>query len=782
METNKFKYSHFLSKLDIFGINYFFRVDNKDKHVSAFGGIMTVLSLSLCFYFSIFKFLDYLKHEDIKIQYINKFEKDIIITNHENFHLSLFFNFNYKGKMINIKGSEFEKYFTITLDHTKRFRNGKKIIKKIKEINCTDIDLAYNFPKGEKHEFLNGHYCFDFPNNTIYGQFSDESMSYYQASLEINNNYLKNQTVFNEVRNLIIDNSFRLTPYYSNKNFNITNLKDTVINRIDSITYCILSWYNSEAVNYFFHEVIFTKDLDPFFNNRKSESNLKFSSYDKIIDPARNRTIYEPNLIKLYIRPELKTEEIIVIPKKAVEFISDSVSIIILIMRFFGFFVPLFNDFQGKQKIISKTSKIDENLKNFHNSQILELIKLIKDDKINKNINSKLNKDDDNNKNNEVGNLNDSNNNDKVNINNEGILSENKVIKKIDLNSRDIYIGIENDISGINLIDNKNNDNICYKNDKINNIDNYNKKENYSNKKESQKDGQLNLNQDIELKELIELKSNSERICFKDGNNNNIKIQNEPDNNNINELENQGRNNNNINELENQGRNNNNINILENIGRNNNNINELENQGRNNNNINLKNNDKNYKAKKNQSRQRSIHEKEIIDNLKKNKLIKVDFLDYICIKLFCNKKSSKYNIYKLLQEKFNYNNDIIFYQNMSNEFEIFRKIFLRNDLDHLMNFLSKPTLYLKDCKKEKVNNNENDDNNNNKIIDLYISKEIDLFKIMEIYPDMLKNVTNNNFDPNNNANNNSINNFNNYDFVYSSIVEMFKNEVENLNK
>ncbi len=91
---------------------------------------MTVLSLSLCFYFSIFKFLDYFKHEDIKIQYINKFEKDIIITNHENFHLSLFFNFNYKGKMINIKGSEFEKYFDIHMDHVLRFKNGTKIKKK----------------------------------------------------------------------------------------------------------------------------------------------------------------------------------------------------------------------------------------------------------------------------------------------------------------------------------------------------------------------------------------------------------------------------------------------------------------------------------------------------------------------------------------------------------------------------------------------------------------------------------------------------------------------------
>jgi hypothetical protein len=157
-------------------------------------------------------------------------------------------------------------------------------------------------------------------------------------------------------------------------------------------------------------------------------------------------------------------------------------------------------------------------------------------------------------------------------------------------------------------------------------------------------------------------------------------------------------------------------------------------------------------------------------------------MDYICIKLFNNKKRKKYYLYQLLEEKFNYNNDIINFQNMSNEFEIFRSIFLRNDLNYLMTFLSKPSISMAECEKRNLLK-EKVDNDNDKNLFSYESKEIDLFKIIEIYPDMLKKARNMNLNLNNsNDNIKSNNNSNNYDFFYASIVEMFAKEIKNLNK
>jgi amino acid transporter len=125
MVCKKFKAYKFISFLDIFGITYFFRVDNKDKHVSVFGGIMTVICISLCIYFAIFSLLDFIKNEDLHLQYINRYNNDEIFTNPKNFHLSL--TFNYWDKKTNpselktVRGSEFEKYFTIELVHTIKF-------------------------------------------------------------------------------------------------------------------------------------------------------------------------------------------------------------------------------------------------------------------------------------------------------------------------------------------------------------------------------------------------------------------------------------------------------------------------------------------------------------------------------------------------------------------------------------------------------------------------------------------------------------------------------------
>ena len=392
----KCKVPKFLSDLDIFGISYIFRVDNKEKHQTAFGGIMTCLCLSLSIYFFFFKFIDFLKNEDIQIQYLNKFDKDAIKTGTDNFHVSLVFKFydEKTKKTINVKGTEYEKYFSYEMLHILRFRNGTKITDKIEEINCTDIDLSYNFPPEETYDFLNDHICFDLPETELYGQFSDKSMVYYQANFNINKNFLSNSTLFNEVKDVILEKNFEVNVYYSTKKIDVTNFKNPAIKRIDTLSYNYLSWYNTESVNYFFNEIIYTSDLDSMFNKRKSQSFLKFSFYDKIVAPTKNRQPQESSLIKYYIRPEVKKEEIIVTPKKVPDFISDVLAIILLIFEFFQFIVPLFNDFQGKQSIIAKICKIDENLKNLNNSQILDLVKFIDDDEKNKL--NKYNKDNNN--------------------------------------------------------------------------------------------------------------------------------------------------------------------------------------------------------------------------------------------------------------------------------------------------------------------------------------------------------------------------------------------------
>jgi len=76
--------------------------------------------------------------------------------------------------------------------------------------------------------------------------------------------------------------------------------------------------------------------------------------------------------------------------------------------------------------------------------------------------------------------------------------------------------------------------------------------------------------------------------------------------------------------------------------------------------------------------------------------------------------------------------------------------------------------------KLEVNKLKDADENKN----IYKSKEIDFFKILETFPEMLKNINKKYCDEDINNNINS----NNYDFFYFNIIEMFSNEIKDLNK
>lgn len=240
------KASKILRKFDIFGINYLFRVNNNDKHRSAFGGIMTILVFSFCIFFTIQKILDFLKNEDLQIQYIEKFEKVHFEFTPENLHLSLTFKyFDYENFLMHeVKGSVYEKYFAIEMLHIIRHRNGTKQSNEITQMNCNKINLTYNFPEGETYNFLKDHYCFDIPPTHIYGQYSDLVMSYIQVNLSLNPEFLLNVTSYKEIQNAIESNAFEINIYYSSKMVDVSNFEKPITKRIDTLSYNFVDWTN----------------------------------------------------------------------------------------------------------------------------------------------------------------------------------------------------------------------------------------------------------------------------------------------------------------------------------------------------------------------------------------------------------------------------------------------------------------------------------------------------------------------------------------------------------
>ena len=106
-----------------------------------------------------------------------------------------------------------------------------------------------------------------------------------------------------------------------------------------------------------------------------------------------------------------------------------------------------------------------------------------------------------------------------------------------------------------------------------------------------------------------------------------------------------------------------------------------------------------------------------------------------------------------MKKKFDYNNDIIVYQNMVNEFEILKKIILDEELLEIMKFISKTSISLNTEIQEKRNEELN-------LNDLLQKNEFNLLKIIESYPEIIKNYGNN-------------------PYIYSKVIKNFFPKIQN---
>ena len=82
-----------------------------------------------------------------------------------------------------------------------------------------------------------------------------------------------------------------------------------------------------------------------------------------------------------------------------------------------------------------------------------------------------------------------------------------------------------------------------------------------------------------------------------------------------------------------------------------------------------------------------------------------------------------------MEKKFNYNNDIIIYQNMMNEFEVLKNILLNEYQIEILKFISKVSINLHPEKQKKMNEG---------FKNIFEKIEYDFIKIHDNFPEMIK--------------------------------------------
>ena len=102
-----------------------------------------------------------------------------------------------------------------------------------------------------------------------------------------------------------------------------------------------------------------------------------------------------------------------------------------------------------------------------------------------------------------------------------------------------------------------------------------------------------------------------------------------------------------------------------------------------------------------------------------------------------------------MEKRFDYNNDILIYQNLVNEFETLKKLIFDKELIDIIKFLSKTSISL---------NSDIQDKRNEELENFDLKYEYDLNKILNNFPEILKNYDRN-------------------PFIYSKIIENLKEKI-----
>ena len=102
-----------------------------------------------------------------------------------------------------------------------------------------------------------------------------------------------------------------------------------------------------------------------------------------------------------------------------------------------------------------------------------------------------------------------------------------------------------------------------------------------------------------------------------------------------------------------------------------------------------------------------------------------------------------------MEKKFDFNQDVIIYQNMMNEFEILKNIILDKELVEIMKFVSKTSISL---------NSEIQINRNKEFENLDIKYEYNLCDILDNFPELIKKYENN-------------------PYIYSKMIQILKNKM-----
>jgi len=292
----------------------------------------------------------------------------------------------------NVMGSIYEPLFTIENKYTQKVLHPENDTKKIpiRKFKCNktklrtsefyDILIKKESNLDEDSFMLENQICFNYSDYKLYGKYSDNSLSYLEITLKLNETYYKQN--LEKLKIIMSGAIFKFSLFYSDHTYDITNLKNPIVNRVESTIYSYVDINFYERVDVFFNKLNYSSDKNLLYKQPARYEKIKYFSSHRSFLPIGFRFDTESSypdkfhLVKYFIRPDLTETVVSVAYQKFPEFISVVSAFSLNIFVGLSFICGIYNRLSAQKKIISKTMKFSDFFGQTHKKQIEYFIKV----------------------------------------------------------------------------------------------------------------------------------------------------------------------------------------------------------------------------------------------------------------------------------------------------------------------------------------------------------------------------------------------------------------------
>ena len=347
----------YLQKIDVFGVPYSFKYKNKDKYMSATGGLFVFLFIGVTIFIGIYYFIPFYNRKNYTtVYYTLKLDKTETVNFGESetaFAIGLNCFAGSDGTVATDLLRVDHKYIYYKLEEEYVKNTSMLGVHK-----CTKHDFYNRYDETFDGSGIYDYQCLDDNSKGIEGIYTSPIFAYYEFDVYAKNNSKK---LLDKITNYLTENDCKLQIFYSDNTVDISNYNDPIKSYVEAIFIQLNPTLSIRRNIYFMNQYLFDDNyLFWVFGDDTKASSKKtlFSKFEEYSlfqginrDPSSSDYL---NYAKVYIRADTKRTDVKRKYQKVMEFYADASSLLIALYEVLLIIFNYINNFWAEQTLSKK--------------------------------------------------------------------------------------------------------------------------------------------------------------------------------------------------------------------------------------------------------------------------------------------------------------------------------------------------------------------------------------------------------------------------------------------